>query len=171
MIDKEFQLKATAQGKRFADRAKDDMDALEHARDCSGKTSTGAVCKMGQQTKTIKYKDGTKLKVNQHENPDAWHDEDQARREIEEAPLSVEVRSGWYSPGNPDADRDPSEYRVLLGTGGPAAQIVGDLDQYLQPSTARYQFQDWFKPWTDAQLDNQETDAILAWVKQLYFGD
>ena len=72
--------------------------------------------------------------------------QDSARERIQEDALSVEVRSGWYTPGG---DSTPEEYCILLSTGGPATRIIGELDQHMQPSSARLQAQDWFTPWTE----------------------
>lgn len=69
-----------------------------------------------------------------------------AEQRIMEDPLSVEVRSDWCSPGEPF---EAGEYRILLATGGPAVRIVGDLGAHGEPSSARLEVQDWFKPWTE----------------------
>lgn len=93
--------------------------------------------------------------------------DDDARERIQEDPLSVEIRADWYSPGEtPDA----SEFMILLCTGGPAVRIVGELDQYKQPSRAWMEYQDWFTPWIEyhGPLDN---DSLLTYCQQFYFGD
>ena len=97
-------------------------------------------------------------------------DDEEERERIPESVLSVEVRSDWHTPGDPAA-ANLAEYRILLGTGGPAAQIVGELDEYRQPTNAKYQYQDWFKPWTDAQLTDEEEKTLLEYANQFYFGE
>jgi len=92
--------------------------------------------------------------------------EDDARERIDEDPLSVQVRSGWYSPGG---DAEPEEFEILLCTGGPAVRIIGDLGQFSEPSSATLQAQDWFTPWTD-YLDADQ-DALLEYCQCFYFGD
>ena len=93
---------------------------------------------------------------------------DAAQREIYEYPLSVLTRSGWRYPGSePKADE---EFEILLGTGGPASRIVGDLDEGGQPVVARYEYQDWFKPWTEARLSDEQRDVLLDFASQFYFG-
>lgn len=92
-------------------------------------------------------------------------DEEEARRTIEEDPLSVQVRSGWHTPG---AEAEAEEYEILLGTGGPATRIRGDLDRG-QPQTARLEVQDWFKPWTEYLA--AEEDTLLKYASVFYFGD
>lgn len=49
-------------------------------------------------------------------------------------------------------------------------RIVGEL-QNGTPSTASYQFQNWFKPWTDAQLSREDAATLLEWVGHLYFDE
>lgn len=97
-----------------------------------------------------------------------------ARRAIDEDALSVEVRSGWHSPGGEATGA--SEYRILLCTGGPACQITGDLDDYGEPESARLQYQDWFTPWIDlprSELPEGEDveDVLLAYAQSFYFGE
>jgi hypothetical protein len=60
--------------------------------------------------------------------------QDEARERIEEDPLSVEVRSDWTTPGE---EMTPAEFCILLGTGGPATRIVGELDEHGEPSSRR----------------------------------
>ena len=49
--------------------------------------------------------------------------------EMRESPLSVLVRQPqWYVPGHP-ADSRPTEYELLMSTGGPAVRIVGELSE------------------------------------------
>lgn len=97
--------------------------------------------------------------------------DDEARQAIEEAPLSVRVRGGWYSPAG-DGDRgSPEEFEILLTTGGPALRIIGELDQWCQPERPRLQWQDWGTPWTDFLDTSEEDDAAMqTFVEQFYFG-
>ena len=99
-------------------------------------------------------------------------DDEEARERISsEDALEVSVRSDWYAPGDP-TDWKPTEYRILLGTGGPATRIVGDLDEYGQPTNAKFEYQDWFKPWTAANdLSDAEEATLLEFAQQFYFGE
>jgi hypothetical protein len=124
---------------------------LAHAQECTGRDDEGEECKRGEDS----------------ENPEGWHDEDSARQHIEEAPLSVEVRCEWHAPGSESED---TEYNILLCTGGPAARIVGGLERG-QPTTARFEYQDWFKPWTEAQTTSEQNSTMLEWAQVFYFGD
>jgi hypothetical protein len=90
-----------------------------------------------------------------------------AEQTIQEDPLSVEVRSGWYTLGEENVK--PEEYNILLSTGGPATRIVGRLSDYGEPETAVLQVQDWFKPWTEYTETNQ--NILLAYARQFYFGE
>lgn len=95
---------------------------------------------------------------------------DDARERIEEDALSVEVRSDWHAPGE---SAEPSEFCILLCTGGPAVRIVGELDCG-QPSRPRLQYQDWFTPWSDLILtadDGIDDDALQAYCECFYFGE
>lgn len=91
---------------------------------------------------------------------------EEAEQRIQEAPLSVEVRSGW---ANHPVDFEAQEYRILLTFGGPALQIVGEIGRHGQPETATLQYQDWGTPWTDYRPSNQ--DALLTFARQFYFGE
>lgn len=94
--------------------------------------------------------------------------QEEARERIEEDPLSVEVRSDWHSLGGISA---PAEFRILLGTGGPATQIVGELDDNGEPTSARLQVQDWGTPWTDYRGDAISQDDLLTYCRCFYFGE
>ncbi len=88
-----------------------------------------------------------------------------ARRAIEEDPLSIEVRSDWASVG---ATLSPSEFCILLSTGGPATRIIGELDRG-EPTKARLEVQDWFTPWTEYPQADEE--VLLAYARVFYWGE
>jgi hypothetical protein len=94
--------------------------------------------------------------------------QDEARTRIEEDALSVEVRGDWHSPGESDGSK-ATEFKILLCTGGPACQIIGELDDYGQPDSARLQFQDWFTSWEDLILTSDERAAVLTYCQVFYF--
>lgn len=96
-----------------------------------------------------------------------------ARTAIQEDPLEVAVRSGWHAPGQ---DSDPEEFCILLSTGGPASRIIGELDQFGNPETARLEVQDWGTPWADCRIESgnewQAVDSVLlAYAREFYFGE
>jgi len=100
-------------------------------------------------------------------------DEEQRERIMSEDALEVSVRGDWHSPCSANEDGSkPTEYYILLGTGGPATRIIGELDDWCQPETARFEYQDWFKPWTAANdLSDEEEKTLLEYARQFYFGE
>ena len=95
-------------------------------------------------------------------------DAEAVRERIQEGPLSVEVRSGWYLPGG---DSTPEEFNILLSTGGPALRLVGGLDEHGTPTRAYLQYQDWGTPWTDYYAGEGSDAVLLAYAQQFYFGE
>lgn len=95
-------------------------------------------------------------------------DEDDARRRIEEDALSVDVRSDWESAGHA---LTPSEFRILLCTGGPAVQIRGELDDSREPCRAWLEYQDWGTPWTEYHGEEVEQEVLLTYARVFYFGE
>jgi hypothetical protein len=51
---------------------------------------------------------------------------------------------------------------------------VGTLDQWSEPETATLEHQDWFKPWTTADLRGSDVpnaeEVMLTYARQFYFG-
>jgi hypothetical protein len=94
--------------------------------------------------------------------------EKEARNIIEQGPFSVTVRSDWYIPGTEEGK--PAQYCILLGTGGPASRIIGDLAEHGVPESAHFEWQTLWDHWTRAQLTGEEEDSILQWAQQFYFG-
>jgi len=92
-----------------------------------------------------------------------------AERRIQEDPLSLEVRGGWHSPG--DENTEAEEFCLLLGTGGPAVRIIGDLGNCSEPSRATLQTQDWFTPWTDYTGDAISQRDLLTYCRVFNFGE
>jgi hypothetical protein len=96
-----------------------------------------------------------------HETADA------VREEINQEPLSVEVRSDWHTPGSVAT---PGEFCILLSTGGPALRIIGDLDEYGQPyGDPSIQWQDWGTPWTSLPTTREEANALGDYARCFYF--
>jgi hypothetical protein len=100
------------------------------------------------------------------EDYDEPQDADSIREIIQQQPLGIEVRSGWYQ-----------EYMILLSTGGPALRITGDLDGS-EPESARLEWQDWGTPWTPMSIGDGTPDgfekadaALMAYASQFYFGE
>lgn len=93
---------------------------------------------------------------------------EKARQEIQEDPLSVQVRSDWYSPGE---ESTPGEYQILLSWGGPATRIIGDLNEHGEPMRATLEAQDWGTPWTEYRgaWANGGAETLLAYARQFYY--
>lgn len=101
--------------------------------------------------------------------PDDYPDEDEARQRIEEDALSVEVRSGWYTPGDTP---EPEEFAILLRTGGPAVRIRGKLGAHGEPERAWIEYQDWFTPWRElVTREAGAMDDLLTYAGVFYFGE
>jgi hypothetical protein len=98
---------------------------------------------------------------------EALDNDPSALDQIYEGPLSIEVRSDWHSVG--EDNNSPTEFRILLYTGGPAVKIIGELDEWMQPERPRLMYQDWFTPWSE-YLD-VDPDALLRYCQQFYFGE
>lgn len=98
---------------------------------------------------------------------------EKAREAIQEDPLSVEVRSRWMELrdwGNKEQGA-PAEFKILLCTGGPAVQIIGELNEHADPEKPRLQHQDWGTPWTDVRLSAEDAETLLAYCREFYFGE
>jgi hypothetical protein len=139
---------------------------LEHSQECSGDEDCALTGKEIIEGLGNSYTEGGKANEEDREN---YHDEEAAREAFTEDALSVEVRSGWHEPGG---DNTALEYSILLCTGGPAVRIIGDLDEYQQPISAKLQYQDWFTPWQPLlPLAEGEHEALLTYARQFYFGE
>jgi hypothetical protein len=99
---------------------------------------------------------------------DCPHDEDEAREAITDDVLSVEVRTDWHTVGAVEAAK-PTHYKILLCWGGPAVQIVGTLDAYNHPDSAKMQYQDWFTTWLDYPLTQAEVETVIKYAQQFSF--
>jgi hypothetical protein len=92
---------------------------------------------------------------------------DDAEERIRESALSVEVRTGWNSPGE---EMTPEEFRIVLTTGGPGLQIRGELDGHGKPCRAWLEYQDWGTPWTEYHGEYANQAALLAFAGMFQFG-
>lgn len=125
------------------------LDQLDHARRCDGEEIDGEPC--------------------EHKDDPDWHDEDLAEHTISNDPLSIQVQGDWHAIGEESDDRN-GRFEILLTTGGPAARILGELRDG-QPYRAWFEYQDWFKPWTEVILDSANHATILEYAQYFYFGE
>lgn len=92
-----------------------------------------------------------------------YDSQEDAEQAIQDDPLSVEVRSDWTTPGE---DLTPSEFCILLCTGGPAVRIVGELSDG-EPVRAWMEYQDWGTPWS--QYYDADSATLLDYARRFYF--
>jgi hypothetical protein len=102
-----------------------------------------------------------------HDEQEAHDDTEKCREAITEDALEVCIRSDWHGVGN--ADNAATDYLILLCTGGPAVRMIGGLDKYAQPETARIEYQDWGTPWTDYPMTSEEEADCIKYAQQFYF--
>ena len=92
--------------------------------------------------------------------------EDEAREVILHDALSVEVRSGWTSSKE---EFEPEEFRIVLCTGGPHVELVGDLDSGT-PSRIRVRYRNWGTS-GDYFPSSDELKALETYCAEFYFGE
>jgi len=83
---------------------------------------------------------------------------------MRESVLSVQVREPWHDPGADGVK--PSEYEILLTTGGPALRVWGELD-YGEPDGAQLQMQDWGVPWREVwpcEVEEHRQTSTQRWI-------
>lgn len=91
---------------------------------------------------------------------------EQAEDRIREDALSVDVRSGWQTAGE---TLEPSEFRIVLCTGGPHVEIRGELDANNEPSRAWIEYCDWSD--SGELVGCYEPATLLAYAACFYFGE
>lgn len=121
-----------------------DYDRLEELRD---KRDAGELADKG---------DAEEL-ADLEESAGDCESEDDAWQRIDDDPLSVEYRSDWTL--NPE-DFEPAEFRILLCTGGPHVEIIGDIDMHGEPERPRIIYKDWG---TSGELFDFDRDAVSAY--------
>lgn len=119
-------------------------DRLLHCQECDGTDEDGNDCQEGA-------KGG-----DTWNNAEEYHNEDAAQQIINEDALSAEI---------------VKSYEILLCTGGPAARIVGELNDGGEPTTARLEYQDWGTPWTEYETNRFQYESLMKYVEQFYFGE
>ena len=81
----------------------------------------------------------------------------------------------WQAVGG-DKEFMPTKGRVLLTTGGPACQVICDLDNWADHGTnPEIQWQDWGTPWTtpsikcELEIDFDTANDALKWFVNLFY--
>ena len=93
-------------------------------------------------------------------------DYDAARYAIREDALEIAVREDWHAPGVKMA---PTDFMILITTGGPAVRIRGELNNHSEPCRAWLEVQDWGTPWTE--YHDVDEDVLLDYANCFYFGE
>lgn len=94
-----------------------------------------------------------------------YEDQDAVIEAMLDNALSCEVRSGWSD--NPEG-LTAEEFRIVLCTGGPHVEIMGELNEFKEPDRAWIQFTDWGTPMA---LLASEGEVLLTYCQQFYFGE
>lgn len=94
-----------------------------------------------------------------------YEDQDSVRDAIMEDPLSIETRSDWTCVGDSDG-LQPAEYRIVLCTGGPHVELVGDLDMHGEPEHVRVLYRDWG---CHGELFYFDHKAVLEYAQQFTY--
>ena len=104
--------------------------------------------------------------------PEARSRRDDTECAIQGDPLSVLVRSGWHNPSLEERIGDsPTEFEILLCTGGPACRLRGSLDEDCRPDEVHMEYQDWGTPWTGYQLTDEQRAIVLRYASQFWYGE
>jgi hypothetical protein len=106
--------------------------------------------------------------VNALENAPDDETREKALEDIQNDPLSVEVRSGWAGRKE---DFEAEEFRIVLCTGGPHVELRGELDKYNQPEKVELYCCDWFLGNKPVWFEGIDRDKLLTYCQQFYFGD
>lgn len=93
-----------------------------------------------------------------------FDDAEDAEQRIYELPLSVEVRSGWHTPGE---ESTPEEFRVVLCTGGPHVELLGELDHNGEPCRVWVAARDWGQYVDDVSECRDYAGTLLAFAQRL----
>ena len=102
------------------------------------------------------------------------NDERDFIEEATEMALDVCWKSDDWQAVGEQANFTPTKGRVLLTTGGPACQVVCDIEDGY-PTNPEIQWQDWGTPWTtpsiqcELELDFDTATAALEWFINLFW--
>ena len=103
-----------------------------------------------------------------------WNDERDIEQEARDMALDVCYRSqDWVEVGRNESF-EPTQGRILLTTGGPACQVICDLENNW-PTNPEIQWQDWGTPWTHTRIkaelgiDYDTANEALVWFINLFW--
>lgn len=93
-----------------------------------------------------------------------FDDAEDAEQRLYELPLSVEVRSGWHTPGE---ESTPEEFRIVLCTGGPHVELRGEIDHRGAPCRVWVAARDWGQRIDDVSECREYAGTLLSFAQQL----
>ena len=153
----------------FADQTENDADAKElesAAEDCEngsgeyGQTVAGYQYWVTQDGNMLEPDDAKELAELEAIVGECESQED-ARERIQEDPLSLEYRSEWTSPGE---ELTPKEFRLVLCTGGPHVEIVGDCEL----TRVRVLYREWGD---SGELFDFDRNAVVTYCSLVGIGE
>lgn len=124
-------------------------------------------CCEGGEGKHLSREAKQVLKEHGYDGTNHDHVAEGIEETMREAALSVEVRSDWHDPSCGPAI--PEEFCILLSTGGPALRVMGELDEWAEPSRCWLEHQDWGTPWTQYFSRSAERATALRWFASLFY--
>ena len=90
--------------------------------------------------------------------------QDEALDAIQEHPLSIEYRSGWATAG---LDLTVEEVRIVLCTGGPHVEILGELDHNGSVDRVKVVYKDWG---TSGEVFDFDRAAVMTYCELIGVG-
>lgn len=154
-------------GKRAADSIRDMVAALECDYDRLEELRGDLVEGYTREQWADEYPEDAKELAELESQAGECESRDDAEQRIQEDALSVEMRGDWYGASGDGKDDPPTEFKILLSTGGPATQICGELRDG-EPYRAWLEVQNWGTPWTD-YYEEGLSDVLLAYARCFYF--
>ena len=139
-----------------------EANACGHAEEIAAAHEAWLFCQDEGEGRYLSLEAKAVLKYHEYDGTNHTDVAEAIEESCRETALSVDVRSGWGTPG----ELEPEEFQILLSTGGPALRIIGDL-QSNEPSRARLEFQDWGTPWTQWRRDVDH--EALDWFCSLFW--
>ena len=103
-----------------------------------------------------------------------WNDDRDIEEEARDEALDVCWKSDDWQAVRDQANFTPTKGRVLLTTGGPACQVVCDIEDGY-PVNPEIQWQDWGTPWTtpsiqcELEMDYDTANEALVWFINLFW--
>lgn len=124
----------------------------------------------GDAANTLEYIKETVNEYRKAVDGQNWDEADRIRELAIQGALEISVRNDWHAPGFNMVEK-PTEYFVLLSTGGPAIRLIGTLNEYCEPETSRLEYQNWGIPWTEFIVFDDDAKALVEYASFFWFGE